>query len=261
MNSEQLRKHLLEKIEKLSKKHKELNQLKEMEIQEELKDRFFELLLKIRYAKAKIRNRETRIREQRDELIKKAELIADKIPEFRGWPHGSKFWDIESFGWLGNIPQKVRESVSYELSKRIAKGRTLSLGSGNYPYIDDSVMLDYSEEMLNSADKSNKKILYDLNNQQLPFKDISFDSATLVFVLNYLEAPKQLFMEIRRILRKNGKLIIIQPAKPISYFYKKKEKKQWSSSEIINLLSGFKASITNKTEYGLGLSYIEAVKQ
>ena len=203
-------------------KNKILKKLKGKQLEEfkqdELKDDFFDLFMKIGFAKTN---------QKKQDLIKKASKIADKIPEFKGWPKAEKIWDIEAFGWTGQIPKKVRNTIKQELRKRISPGSlNLALGSGAYPYLEESVLLDYSEEMLRAAVKYKKKVLYDINKGKLPFKKNEFDSITMVFVINYLDNPKQVFKETKRILKTNGKLIIIQSAKSLNYLSKIVEKKQ-----------------------------------
>ena len=57
---------------------------------------------------------------------------------------------------------------------------------------------------------------YDLDNQnaaELPYQDGSFDSCIMMYVMHHIptEHHKQVLSEISRILKKNGKLIMIEP--------------------------------------------------
>lgn len=57
---------------------------------------------------------------------------------------------------------------------------------------------------------------YDLDNQnaaELPYENASFDSAILMYVLHHIptEHHKKVLSEISRILKKNGKLIMLEP--------------------------------------------------
>ncbi|MBW2993458.1 hypothetical protein KY317_02695, partial [Candidatus Woesearchaeota archaeon] len=106
--------------------------------QENLRDEFFNTLLRLTYIADK---------NKRKALVKKAKLIADKIPELEGWPKKEKFWDAEAGSWIVKIPKYVRQFIRKQLLKKIKPGTlNLSLGSGPYPYIKDSVLMDYSEK-------------------------------------------------------------------------------------------------------------------
>jgi hypothetical protein len=225
--------------------------------QEELKDQFYDILFNINLISDK---------KEKEELIAKAKKIASKIPELKGWPKESKkFWDIEAYAWLGQIPRKIRELIKTELMKRIPPGGlNLSLGSGSYPYIEYSVLLDLSREMLKSvpAVKYKAKIEYDLEKGKLPFNDDSFDTITMVFVIDYLENLKSVFDEIKRILKTNGKLILVQSEKPINELYRSQEVKHLDKNEIKSLLreAGFKVKIKEKKIDKIVLLFVEGVK-
>ena len=218
-------KHAIKEMEK---------EVKEANKSEKLRDDFFSLFFMVSYSKGK----------KRKDLIKKAKKIADKTPEYKGWPKdANKFWNVEAFGWDARIPEKIRKFIKKELRKR-TKGKTIELGSGSCPYVSKSVLIDFSEEMLNNAPKAYKKIHSDLN-KELPFKNSCFDSASAVFVVDYLDNLNKTLKEIKRILKKNGKLIIIQSKKPISDYYHKHENKFWKASELNRLLksNNFKTKI------------------
>ena len=134
------------------------------------------------------------------------------------------------------------------------------MGSGSYPYVKNSVLLDFSKEMLKSAGKAYKhKVLYDLDNETLPFKSESFNSITAVFIINYIKNPEYVLKEAKRVLNKKGKIIIVQSSKPIAYFYKIKQKKSWSAKEIEKILKQlkFKTKIIKKKINNTELVFIE----
>jgi SAM-dependent methyltransferase len=210
-----------EYVKELAKEAKELAKI------EGLRDDFFNILLLLPYSKNK------------KSLVKKAKKIAEKVPELKGWPDDvKKFWDIESFGWQNKIPLAIRETIKKELRKR-AKGKHIELGSGSYPYVNKSILVDFSEEMLANAPKEHKKIVHDLD-KDLPFKDNSFDSASAVFLVDYLDNFGKTLKEIRRILKKNGNLIIVQSKKPITNFYHYHEKRFWSKEQLKSILTANK---------------------
>ena len=222
--------------------------------QENLKDEFFNILLRLTYITDK---------NKRKTLIKKAKTIADKIPALKGWPKKEKFWDAESGSWIVKIPKHVRQFIRKELLKKIRPGTlNLSLGSGPYPYIKDSVLIDYSEKMLeNVLIKYKKKIIHDIQKIPWPFEDNQFDTITAVFIVNYLKNLKSIFKEARRILKPKGKIIIVQSAKQIGNFYQQAEKKQYKPEEIIKILKqlNFKTKLEKKKIKNTHLVFIEAM--
>ena len=199
-----------------------------MNLQERAKEDFLNTLLRLSYIKDKTR---------RKQLIKKAKSLAEKIPEFKGWPKAKKFWDIESSAWNVKIPNHVRRFIRKELLNRIKPGGlNLALGSGSYPYIKDSVLVDYSEKMLEQVIvKCKKKVIHNIQKIPWPFKDNQFDSITAVFILNYLKNLMHVFKEARRVLKPMGKLIIVQSAKQLGEFYRLAEAKSYKPEEIIKL--------------------------
>jgi SAM-dependent methyltransferase len=190
-----------------------------------LTDDFFNLLFMLGYAKGK----------KKKELVSKAKKIADKIPEYRGWPDNKqKFWNAESFGWEQRIDPEIRELIKKEINMFL-KGKCIELGSGSCPYVNKSVIVDFSKNMLDNAPKSHKKILHDLN-KKLPFRDCSFDSVSASFIIDYLDNTSAFFSEINRILKPKGRLMIVQAGTPITSYYGKHEKKFWKAKEILKLL-------------------------
>jgi len=233
----------------------EIKRIQRIERDMDKREKFFELFFKISFAKD----------EERKRLIREAKKIADKIPEFKGWPEKTvKFWDVEAMSWRMKVPSFVRLFIRKELLKK-AKKLNLALGSGSCPYIEDSVLVDFSTEMLKAVEPSfkfSKKIVYDLDKGKLPFGDNSFDSVTMVFVVNYLSRAEKVFREVFRILKEKGKLIIVQSAKMLDDWYVKKEKKQWKTEELSKLLKkiGFKVKVEKKKIRRTQLVFVEAIK-
>ena len=217
--------------------------------QDNLYDDFFDILLKLSFVKNK------------KPLIKKAKAIAKKIPELKGWPSSSKFWDAEALMWNENIPNNIRKLIKTQINKTIPKGNNLCLGSGSYHYVKNSVLLDYSQEMLNKSNNS-KKVLFNLNKGKMPFKNNSFNSITAVFLINYIKDLNFLLKDAKRILKKNGKIIIVQSANPIAKLYRIKQKKSWKKEDVEKLMKRFKfktnihENITGKTR----LIFFEGIK-
>ena len=259
-DAKDLEKKIDKKIKRFIKrfgKTDEIKKLTEIKKQDKLRDDFFDIIFKLSYTSDK---------KQRQNLIKKAKVLAGKIPELKGWPNNSKsFWDAEAYTWLMKIPKKLREAIKQELLKKIPLGKlNLSLGSGSYPYIEESVLLDFSREMLKTVPpvKFKARLEYDLEFGKLPFKDSSFDTATMVFIIDYIKNIKQLLEEVKRILKPKGKLILINAKKPIDRWYRKHEARQYTKDQIKKLLTkaGFKVKIEEKKIDNIVLLIAEGVK-
>jgi methionine biosynthesis protein MetW len=76
---------------------------------------------------------------------------------------------------------------------------------------------DLSERALREAvTRGVRSVCADLNSAALPYKDESFDCVTCIEVLEHVIDPLTLLLELRRILRSHGLLIITTPN--IRYF-------------------------------------------
>ena len=247
-DSKQIKKNLNKKLKKINSK-----ELKQFINQETLHEDFLDILSKINYEKNSKKIRQ---------LIAKAKKIALKIPEYSGWPSSSKFWDIEALAWKENIPLPVRKFIGKKIKKTIPKGKNLDIGSGSCSYVKNSAVIDYSEEML-KLNKSGKKILFNLNNGKLPLNNNSFDSATLVFLINYIKELKPLLKDVKRILKKKGKIIIVQSAKPTAGLYEIKQERFWKPEDVEKIMKSLKLK-TNIYENAVKrtkLIFIEGAKQ
>ncbi|MBW2996539.1 class I SAM-dependent methyltransferase [Candidatus Woesearchaeota archaeon] len=242
---EKIKKDIEKKIKRLIKagKSKEAMRFKSFHEKEDLRDAFFNKLFFMNYS-------------DRKRLFNEAKAIADKLPELRGWPSDSrKFWDVESYGWEARIPLRIREFIKEKLS--VLQGRNLSLGSGNYPYVRGSVLVDFSREMLNQAD-AKEKIVLDLDKEKLPFEDKSFDSVTMVFVVDYLRNLDMLLKEVKRVLKKDGKLVIVNTKKPIDDYYRIQEAKHYAGNDLKGILKDFNVEIHEKRVLNRVLVFVEA---
>lgn len=105
--------------------------------------------------------------------------------------------------------------------------------------------------------------------QKLPFKDMSFNVVTMIAFIEHLERPEKVLADCRRVLRKNGLIIITTPmgrAKPfwelLVNLHLTEEKttedhKQYFSQDGVEKLlkkSGFDVIVSKKFE--LGMNYI-----
>lgn len=202
-----------------------------------LKDNFYEIMMDFPFAKDS---------ESKKTILQKAMFYAEKIPEFKGWPHNDQaFWNAEAFMWNFKIDKELRQEIKNELAFRVGE-KNLDLGAGNIVYTPNNTALDYSPEMLQMND-SKEKILHDLE-KPLPFSTESFDSATAVFALNYIQNIPQLIKEVHRILKLNGMFTIVQPHEVNDLYYiHVKNHYDESALRILLKRSGFRTDSFTKT--------------
>ena len=171
------------------------------------------------------------------EIAPELRLSAEKISWAKGWPEkDDSFWNAEAFMWENKINKSTREIIFLELKKQLAglDGRNLDLGCGAYSYVP-SVGVDFSAKMLQFNENCQEKINADLE-KELPLKEESFDSATMVFSLNYIQNYQLLLSEIRRALKSGGKLVIVLSANEINGWQRQKEKNRFSKPELTKIL-------------------------
>ncbi len=120
-------------------------------------------------------------------------------------------WDRHGeYQWTYFVEEQKR-LVNFFLSKR-AGPRNLEIGGGWYQSYPNSTAIDISTVCL-KYNKARKKAQYNLDfvakGFHLPFKDCSFDSATMISVWQYLENPIALLKELERVLVPGGEIYII----------------------------------------------------
>ena len=147
----------------------------------------------------------------------------------KGWPlYDKAFWNAEAFMWSRKISKEKRVLIREELGF-LAQGKNLKnldIGCGAYSYVK-SIGFDFSSKMLEFNDNLVKKVQGDLE-QKLPFAAREFNSVTMVFVLNYVHNYLGLLSEIKRVLNKEGVLMVVLYSKQIN---------DWQKQKVINDLS------------------------
>ncbi|MEK6899627.1 MAG: class I SAM-dependent methyltransferase [Nanoarchaeota archaeon] len=177
---------------------------------------------------------------------RKMKRVASEISWAKGWPENKvSFWNAEAFMWGHKISAEKRGLIAKELE--FLKGsKNIDLGCGAYSYLP-STGFDLSERMLLLNENCTEKISGDLE-KPLPFTDASFDSATIVFVLNYVVDHSQLLNEARRVLKPDGSLVMVLSASPVNGWQRQKEVNAFTSERWISVLkkTGFMVSFKEK---------------
>tara|TARA_Y100000034_G_C6852197_1_gene386716 strand:+ start:324 stop:899 length:576 start_codon:yes stop_codon:yes gene_type:complete len=151
-------------------------------------------------------------------------------------------WDKIAPSWmhLRNKPIKELEILDWE------KGKILDIGCGNcrnlLPFKSlECYGIDFSKEMLEQANKFNKKFNLNIKLKQakitkLPFKGRSFDYVLAIAVLHHLKDPELAVKEINRVLKANGEAFITIWNKP----FKKESFIPWKQkNKILNRYYNF----------------------
>ncbi|MBI4152965.1 class I SAM-dependent methyltransferase [Candidatus Woesearchaeota archaeon] len=192
---------------------------------ERAEQEFFETLMELNYVGKSMSLESVRY---------KASQLAKQIPRYNEWPHNAEqFWNAEALCWKGRVEKEVREAIKKELS--FLKGTNLDLGAGSVTYVDNSVAADFSEEMLLLNDAI-RKVAVNLE-KKLPFADESFDSITLVFVVNYITNIGQLLREAQRVLTLGGKLTLVQSQQPVVELHRVHYKNTYGEAELRIMLT------------------------
>jgi len=160
-----------------------------------------------------------------------------------------EFFDRESSRYGQFVKQRDFVPFLREKINPLLKGRVLDVGSGCIFDFDKSgfdlyLALDLSLGMLLGLERDGKvkAICGDANH--LPFREGSFDTVIYRAVLHHLnpegkplremkEVVKGAFIEARRILRKDGQILVIEPCLPAWL-----EKGEWLLTPLIRWSTG-----------------------
>jgi len=113
--------------------------------------------------------------------------------------------------------QRAKKANSF-ISKEQRKGKILDIGCGSYPYFLTSIAFKekYGIDPSLKSPKPKNIILekIDITENKLSFKDNYFNVVTMLAVFEHIDTYKlgELIVEIKRILKKDGVLIITTPA-------------------------------------------------
>jgi ubiquinone/menaquinone biosynthesis C-methylase UbiE len=105
----------------------------------------------------------------------------------------------------------VSSNIKSILDIGCGEGHFIRIVLGRYPYAK-LVGLDISEENMDYAKKLVPKAKFVVGDaSELPFRNRSFDCIVLLEVLDHCENVDVVLSEIRRVLKKNGELILSVP--------------------------------------------------
>ncbi|MCR8538804.1 MAG: class I SAM-dependent methyltransferase [Prochlorococcus marinus CUG1439] len=135
----------------------------------------------------------------------------------------------------------------HKILSRNLKGKILDIGCGIGNFLEDNIeaigvdINPYTVEICLKKNLNAKLIKQD----KLPFEENSFDSCLLDNVMEHIENPDKLILEIKRILKKNGILLIGVPG--IKGFLGDNDHKvNYSDNELINKLAKFGFNLSKR---------------
>jgi len=112
------------------------------------------------------------------------------------------WYDKHKFAYLSEL-----EAIKRVLPKK-GKGLEIGVGTGRFAAALGITMgIDPSRNMLEIAKKRGVKVQLD-SGEKLYFKNSSFDYVTIIITLCFVKDPLKVLDEARRVLKKNGKIII-----------------------------------------------------
>jgi ubiquinone/menaquinone biosynthesis C-methylase UbiE len=163
------------------------------------------------------------------------------------------------------------------LKKVMPEGKGLEVGVGTGRFagpLGVDTGIDPSENMLKIAESRGVKTFHG-RGEDLPFEDNEFDFVLLAFTLCFVDDPKKVIAEAKRVLKDNGKIIVgvIDKNSALGKIYQDKKQnsrfygiaKFYSTEEVIELLKNydFKNIRTLQTLFDLpgNLNKIDDVKE
>jgi len=144
----------------------------------------------------------------------------------------SKFSSLYNTKNIKNIPNKIflykRIKTIESMINQNKNGKALDVGCGSgeftvllKKYFNEVVGIDYSDEMIEVAKK------YDVKNEvnfkygdctKIEYPDNTFDYLFALGLLDYVNDLDAVILELKRVLKKDGKLIITIPKNPTIFF-------------------------------------------
>ncbi|MEA3514494.1 MAG: methyltransferase domain-containing protein [Nanoarchaeota archaeon] len=133
------------------------------------------------------------------------------VPESKTKNRHESTWDHHgSYQWT-YFADEIKQRINFFLLQRL-RGNNIEVGGGWYLSYPDSVVVDLSTVCLNH-NPAKEKLQFDLDiigkGKKLPYKDNSFNSATLISVWQYLQHPKAVLGELERILKPGAEIYLI----------------------------------------------------
>lgn len=133
------------------------------------------------------------------------------VPEPKTKNRNESKWDRWGSSQWTYFADEIKQRINFFLLQRL-RGNNIEVGGGWYLSYPDSAVVDLSSVCLNH-NPAKEKLQFDLDiigeGKKLPYKDNSFNSATLISVWQYLQHPKAVLGELERILKPGAEIYLI----------------------------------------------------
>lgn len=112
--------------------------------------------------------------------------------------------------------------------KGLLKSPSLNLGSNVFKIGDVNADIDKRTE---------PDVVFDMETDNFPMKDGSFDSILMHHSLEHLKSPEKTLRECRRLLRNNGRIVVVVPS-PENKNYRMRDHKSFFTKKSLKELMG-----------------------
>lgn len=134
----------------------------------------------------------------------------------------SLFYDrFANFYPVVDVFLRQHKNVMFELINGLPNGDLLEIGVGTgsqlHHYRGHHIRaIDSSKKMLDRAKRRNLKHIefYEMSGESLAFGDVTFDYIVLSHVLSVVDKPELVLKECSRVLKPNGKIIVLNHFTP-----------------------------------------------
>lgn len=140
-----------------------------------------------------------------------------------------KFNEVERHHWWWEGRRQLtkwllgKKKYSRILDVGCGTGETLSFLKRMYPKTE-LYGIDIYQKAINYSKQRGHKNIYKANAKNIPFKDGFFDAVLFLDVLEHIKDDQKAIEEAKRVLRKNGRIIITSPA--LSFIWSEHDIKQ-----------------------------------
>jgi len=141
------------------------------------------------------------------------------------------WYDKNKYAYLSEL-----EAVRKVLPKE-GRGLEIGVGTGRFAApLGISMGLDPSHNMIEIARERGVNVRWGFS-EDLPFRDAVFDYVAIIITLCFVKDPEESLKEARRVLRKNGRIIIgiIDKDSFLGKFYQKKKSIFYKGANFFNV--------------------------
>ena len=134
----------------------------------------------------------------------------DKFERMKGYDHNLYWDDLNQKSVFGSIYQKL---FLYPMIKKHISGKLIDVGAGlgdMCAYYKNSVAADINKFSVENYKKRNIEGIL-IEDNRINYGNSNFDTALMDNVLEHISNPMSLLLEVKRVLKQDGKLIIGVP--------------------------------------------------